>query len=356
MDSSVAVARSLTVNCVEPCTDPGWARLAAGPSAGLFHSPPWLRAIADTYAFALRAWMVADDSGTPDGGVAFCELNDLGGHRVVCLPFSDCADPLFTSAAVWHALLQQLQSAGVPVHLRCLFEDRVQPEDGLSITSRACWHRLAVTGCEEDLWRRIAQPARRSIRRAQRAGVEIRPLHGDADRAAFHRMHVALRKRKYRLLAQPPRFLEALEDRFQGGQGWQALAAVHEGRMIAATIYLRWGNVLYYKFNASEADALALRPNHALVWAGVQLAKRIGCTALDLGPSRSDQPGLVRFKHSFGAEEFLLRFMSWTPPGWRQATPPGPGPLAQIMKVLTSPEVPDEVTARAGAALYRFLA
>ena len=356
MDSSVAVARSLTVNCVEPCTDPGWARLAAGPSAGLFHSPPWLRAIADTYGFALRAWMVADDSGTPDGGVAFCELNDLGGHRVVCLPFSDCADPLFTSAAVWHALLQQLQSAGVPVHLRCLFEDRVQPVDGLSITNLACWHRLSVTGSDDELWRRIAPLARRSIRRAQRAGVEIRPLHGDADRAAFHRMHVALRKRKYRLLAQPPRFLEALEDRFQGGQGWQALAAVHEGRMIAATIYLRWGNVLYYKFNASEVDALAVRPNHALVWAGIQLAKRLGCAALDLGPSRPDQPGLVRFKHSFGAEEFLLRFLSWTPPAGRLATPPGPGPLTHFVNVLTSPDVPDDVTARAGAALYRFFA
>lgn len=344
------------MSCVEPCTDPGWASLAAGPSAGLFHSPPWLRALVDAYGFPLRAWIAADGAGKPAGGVAFCELDDLAGRRVVCLPFSDCADPLFASPAVWQVLFAHLRSAEVPVHLRCLFEDRVQPVEGLSIAKQAPWHRISVTGNEDELWRRIAPPARRSIRRAERAGVEIRPLHGDADRDAFHCLHVALRKRKYRLLAQPARFLAALEHRFEAGSGWQSLAAELDGRMIAGTIYLRWGDVLYYKFNASEIDALAVRPNHLLVWAGMRLAKRLGCTALDLGPSRSDQPGLVRFKRSFGAEELRLRFLSWTPPGWRQAEPSGTHRLREVVELLTSPELPDELTARGGAALYRFLA
>src|SRR5262245_64765070 len=105
MDSAVAVRRRLTVNSVDPCTDPGWARLLAQPSAGLFHSPPWLRAIADTYGFPVRAWTVSDTNGTAEGGVAFCELDDLAGHRLVCLPFSDCADLLFLSSAVWRVLL-----------------------------------------------------------------------------------------------------------------------------------------------------------------------------------------------------------------------------------------------------------
>jgi CelD/BcsL family acetyltransferase involved in cellulose biosynthesis len=356
MESTFDVAGSLSVRCVEPAFDPAWTGLLASSAAGLFHSPPWLRALADTYGLSIRAWIATDGAETPVGGVAFCELDDLVGHRVVCLPFSDCADPLFASPAVWQALLARLQSAGAPVQLRCLFEDRVQPVEGLAITNRAPWHRISVTDPEDELWRRIAPAARRSIRRAERAGVEIRALHGDADREAFHRLHVALRKRKYRLLAQPPSFLDALEHRFEVGRGWHALAAELDGRMIAGTVYLRWRDVLYYKFNASETDALAARPNHLLVWEGMRLAKRLGCTALDLGPSRSEQPGLVRFKRSFGADELGLRFLSWTPPDWRQATPPVLRALADYVRVLTSPDLPDEVTARAGAALYRYLA
>jgi CelD/BcsL family acetyltransferase involved in cellulose biosynthesis len=312
--------------------------------------------VSAAFGFPVRAWLAEDDNGRPLGGVAFCELDDLGGHRLVSLPFSDCGDPLFASPEAWRVLLSRLQSSGIPVHFRCLFADRLPLEDGLSVTGRASWHRLSVSGSEDELWQGIAPAARRAIRRAQRGGVEIRTLEGAADRDAFHRMHVALRKRKYRLLAQPPQFFEAIEDRFQAIGGWHGLAAVLDGRLIAATMYLRWGDVLYYKFNASDESALAARPNSLLVWAGIQLAKRLGCAALDLGPSRTEQPGLIRFKRSFGAEELELRFLRWTPPDWRPQPPGGSAVLRELIDLLTDPAVPDEITARAGAALYRFLA
>jgi hypothetical protein len=196
---------------------------------------------------------------------------------------------------------------------------------------------------------------RRAISRANRAGLEVRPLVGDLDREAFHRLHANLRKQKYRMLAQPLHFFEAIERRFREVDGWYSLGAFLDNRMIAATIYLRWGDTLYYKFNASALDALNTRPNNLLVWSGVALAQSLGCRFLDLGPSDDDQPGLIRFKRNFGAEEHELRFLRWTPPAWRE-TITNRSILGEITRRLTEPQVPDDVTARAGAALYRYFA
>src|SRR5262245_36631100 len=76
-----------------------------------------------------------------------------------------------------------------------------------------------------------------------------------------------------------------------------------------------------------------------------------------LGPSDDDQPGLIRFKRDLGAQEKELRFLRYTPPGW----PPERGAevgrlLGQLTRLLTPPDVPDEVTERAGAVFYRLFA
>ena len=50
----------------------------------------------------------------------------------------------------------------------------------------------------------------RAVRKAEHRGVVVRPLNGSDGLAEFHRLHVALRKRKYHLLAQPFEFFEAI--------------------------------------------------------------------------------------------------------------------------------------------------
>jgi len=264
-------------------------------------------------------------------------------------------DPLFTSEDAWCALLSRLQSRQLVVNLRCLNEQRVFAGDTFSTVKKARWHRLSLDESQEALWRQMAPETRRAIRRAERAGVAVRPVSGGEDVQMFHRLHASLRKRKYRLLAQPLRFFEAIEQRFRDLDSWHSLGAFLDNRMIAATIYLRWGDTLYYKFNASAPEDLSARPNNLLVWSGIALAQSLGCRFLDLGPSDDDQPGLIRFKRNFGAQEQELRFLRWTPPDWREPSSIR-GILGEMTRLFTAPEVPDEITIQAGNAFYRYFA
>jgi CelD/BcsL family acetyltransferase involved in cellulose biosynthesis len=350
-------ASELDIVDIDPLADPRWSQLLRLDAAGLFHAPPWLRALSDAYGFEPRAYLAVDPQGVPQGGVAYCKVADALGPRVLSLPFSDACDPLLASDKAWPALFAALQAHGLPLHLRCLNEQEPAADTQLSIAKRARWHTLALGAGLDAVWSGFEGGARRAIRKAERAGVVVRPIAGPTAVEDFRRMHVALRKRKYRLLAQPPAFFEAIARRFGEIDGWFPLGAYVGDRLVAATIYLRWGDTLYYKFNASSLDALEERPNNLLVWAGIALARSLDCRKLDLGPSDDDQPGLIRFKRQFGAAERELKFLRYVPPEWRDDRAAElRGLLGELTRTLTAPDVPDEVAGRAGALLYRLFA
>ena len=344
----------MQVISIDPVTDSRWSTLGSAPGAGLFHSPPWIGAIRSAYGFQPKAYLAVDATGSPRGGVAFCEIDDLLGRRLVSLPFSDTCDPLLMEPEAWAPLRARLAEHRVPLALRCLDDSFLSGDSEFVVTKRARWHTLPLTAPVDEIRSRFGATTRRGIAKAERAGVEIRPLEGQEGLAGFVRLHAQLRKRKYRMLAQPRSFFGAIAEQFGLTGGWHPLGAFHENRLLAATVYLRWGDTLYYKFNASDPDGLALRPNNLLVWAGLRLAASLGCRALDLGPSDDNQPGLIRFKREFGATEREVRFYRRAPEGY--AGEPGAElrpVLGEISRLLTAPAVPDDVTADAGTVLYR---
>jgi CelD/BcsL family acetyltransferase involved in cellulose biosynthesis len=350
-------ARLKAVECVavDPILDQRWTALLDSPRAGLFHSPPWFRALADTYGLAIQARIATDSSGRPVGGFAFVELDDALGARITSLPFTDACDPLAESRDCWSSLLDPFLAGNRPVQLRCLDQPFAEVDPRLTVSKRARWHSLSLDP-GRDVEAGFHDATGRAIRKAERMGVVTRRL-GAAEIPEFHSLHVRLRKEKYRLLAQPIGFFEALARRFGEVDGWFPLGAYAGERLIAAAVYLRWGDVLYYKFNSSAPDTLGFRPNDLLVKAGIDLARSLGCRALDLGPSDDNQPGLIRFKRHFGATERELRFLRYVPAGWHDARGDAMRSLlGDVTRVLTAPEVPDSLTRDAGRQLYRWFA
>ncbi|MEO8667552.1 MAG: GNAT family N-acetyltransferase [Bauldia sp.] len=346
----------MSIAIVDPVVDPGWAALVAERRAGLFHAPAWLGAVRDAYDLPIRAAVLSDAAGRPSAGIAFARLEAPPAPRLLAAPFCDACDPLFTDHAEWSELLSLLESDGIPVHLRCL-DAEIPDEQRFTVVKRARWHRIALADTSEARWNALDSSVRRAVAKARRAGLAIQPLEPGAGLVAFHRLHVALRKAKYRLLAQPLAFFEAIARRFQAAGKWHALGASKGDRLVAGTVYLRWGDVLYYKFNASSLTDLDERPNDLLLWEGMELASALGCSHLDLGPSDDDQPGLIRFKRQFGATERELRFLRRDPPGWDER--PGIATrqlLGDITDLLTRPEVPDDIAMEAGRRLYRYFA
>ncbi|HZB19544.1 MAG TPA: GNAT family N-acetyltransferase [Blastococcus sp.] len=338
---------------VDPRTDPLWAALVSGAGGSLFTSPPWIEAVCDTYGFRPTARVAVDGSGRPVGGVAWVDLADLRGQRRLALPFCDRADPIVTDAETWQQVSSDLLAGDLPVTLRCLEGSPAAGDPRFTVLGEAAWHTTDLDRPLDDLRAALRPQTRRNIATAERAGVQV-VLRDDRDAmAGYHRLHVGLRKRKYRLLAQPLDLFERIRKAFVPADAVRIALALVDGRPVAGAVYLVWADTVYYKFGASEAEFLPLRPNDALHWQLIRWAHARGLRTLDWGLSDLDQAGLVAYKRNWASREGRIRTLNAG--GRPRGEPAGIGPLlGTVTDLLTDPSVPDAVSARAGAALYRF--
>jgi CelD/BcsL family acetyltransferase involved in cellulose biosynthesis len=343
-----------TVNAihpVDPRTDPRWEQLAAGPTGSLFTSPPWIRAVSESYDFTPRARLSVTDDGTPVGALAWMTISDIRGERVSSLPFCDRADPMVSAPGGWAGLADDVLATGLPLTMRCFSDNPAVTDERLRTVGEAAWHGTPLGCTEEELYQRISSTSRRNLKAADRNGVKVVASTGLDGVRAFHRLHVRLRKSKYRLLAQPVEFFERIWQQFTGDDAVVTLLAEVDGEVAAGAMYLIWGNRLYYKFGASLAEYLPVRPNDALYWAACKLALSRGLDSVDWGISDLDQPGLVSYKRKWASEEHRVVTLRGGP----DPTPKAEvgAMLGELTRLFTEESVPDEISTRAGALLYR---
>lgn len=346
--------RSPIVVAADPRTDPRWHTLAASAQGSLYTSPPWIRSVCDTYGFTPEARIVTDAEGHPTDGFAWVPISDFRGDRLVSLPFSDRAEPFVADRAIWFALVYDALRTCSPLKIRCLDGAVPTADARLVHAGEAAWHCTPL-GAQPELYRVISSAARRNIATADRSGVYVEAATGIDAVRAYHRLHVSLRKHKYRLLAQPLDLLERIWQEFAFHEGIVTFLARVDDEPVAGAVYLVWNDVLYYKFGASLPGALPLRPNDAVAWTALCWASERGLRQLDWGLSDLDQPGLVAYKRKWASQErriVTLRSMSAYPNYRRDPD----RLLEELTRLLTDDAVPDHITERAGFLLYRYFA
>jgi CelD/BcsL family acetyltransferase involved in cellulose biosynthesis len=338
---------------VDPRTDPLWSTLAARPGGSLFTSPPWIGAVSDTYGFEPTARVTVDTSGRPVAGVVWADVRDLRGQRRLALPFSDRADPIVDGVDRWNDVAADVFAGDLPFTLRCLDNSPATGDPRFESVGEAAWHATPLNRPLDELHAAFRRETRRNIGIAARAGVKV-VLSSEIDAAReFHRLHVLLRKRKYRMLAQPFELLERIWSAFAPSDGLRTGLALLDGRVVAGAVYLVWRDTVYLKFSASEKEFLRQYPNEALHWELIQWAHDRGLRTLDWGLSDLDQPGLISFKAKWASTEGRIRTLNaGGPPTGRSADVEQT--LRTLTELLTDPSVPDAVTERGGAALYRY--
>lgn len=345
------------VVAADPLADSRWRELAARPGAGLFTSHAWIAAVCATYGFVPEARIAVDASGAAVGGFVWVRVDDARGSRLLSLPFCDRADPLVPDLSTWNAvseavLSNAVMSGNLPLTLRCLDDSPAVADERLRVVGEAAWHGTPVDGDLDDLRGRIAPQARRNLATAARSGVKV-DVRDDLDAVrAMHRLHVRLRKAKYRLLAQPVAFFEQIWSEFAPHGGCVTLLARVDSHVIAGAIFLEWAGVLYYKFGASAAEHLRLRPNDAIYWAAIRYATERRLRLVDWGLSDRDQPGLVAYKRKWASDERSLLTLRAGEPAAEQRVLDAE--LGELTRLLTDETVPDEITERAGAVLYHY--
>lgn len=323
-----------------------------GGTDTLFSSEGWRGAVTDAFGVDIVEFV---PESQPDGRAYYSLVSDVRGDRVICTPFSDVCDPMLSEAG-WGEFADHLRSFDAPVTVRPFTHQPSVTDTSFERRTELLWHGIDLTDGFDAVWDGLKTKLRTSIRRAPKEGLTFRVSSDREDLARFHQLHVDLRKSKYRLLAQPFEFFANLQDSF-GDDLVVLLAEDTDGEAVAGMVFLAWDGVWYYKFSASVATPRKYRPNAALLMEACRVGAERGLHLMDLGRSDADQPGLVQFKQQFASEERELSTLHWHPAGHGDLRADATGRLlGELTELLTDPGVPDEVTARAGATLYRFFA
>ena len=161
---------------------------------------------------------------------------------------------------------------------------------------------------EDEVLAGMNQQWRRNIKKAAKAGVEVRVGTAD-DLPAFHELYVHTAERDGftpRPLGYFRTMLEALgaeeEDRIR------LYVAEHEGDLVASTLAIRVGGHVWYSYGASSSEKRDVRGSNAIQWRMMQDAIAAGADVYDLrgitDTLDADDPhvGLIQFKVGTGGE------------------------------------------------------
>jgi serine/alanine adding enzyme len=277
-------------------------------------------------AFGSLGFARAQQRAGADPRLLVAEMDDarvaypLQVHSLADLPFSattkaarfDCASPPFTgplpsrgleegeTAGLAAEIADLLWAEGVVAEFAHLHPWSAAPElaGGGEADREIVW--VDVTLGPDRLWREsYSKACRKNVNRAEREGVTVRPARDAADLAEFHRIYIQTMERNEALdsyffdLAHFETIFEELP------AGARFALAEHDGRVVAATLYLHDAEDVYSYLGGADHDYQQLRPTNAVVHDTIAWAKAEGKRRLILGGGYRPDDGIFRFKASF---------------------------------------------------------
>ncbi|MFH1966119.1 MAG: GNAT family N-acetyltransferase, partial [Acidobacteriota bacterium] len=240
------------------------------------------------------------------------------GRRSVCYPFSDYCDPLVKNREDLISLVSCLGESVGDFELRTYHPgsalEGTHADDSFSNYSISLQDEPAILySCLH------SSCIQRKIKKSEKSGVKIREGNGLSDLKPFYRLHLKTRQR-LGLPSQPFLFFRKLWENFGDSGEMKLLFAEYEGSKIGCLVLIGYrsaaapsggGDVLYYKYGASDARYFRLGFSPALFWKAILLAKDQGYSCFDLGRvSDIDEISLGIFKRHLGAEKKPLLYFS----------------------------------------------
>lgn len=343
---------------VDPLSDPRWgALLSRHPSASVFHSPEWLRALQRTYDYEPVVFTTSPPGQSLDDGIIFCRVKSLlTGARLVSLPFSDHCQLLVQDeqqlGSFFPRLKRELERE------RCRYAeirpivsaaDHSATREGFAPTASFYYHALDLRPELNTLYRNLHKDCtQRKIQRASREHLSYEAGRSELILQKFYRLQM-LTRRRHRLPPQPREWFRNLVDCL--GDRLLIRVLSKDGRPIAAIVTLSFKKTLVYKYGCSDARFHNLGGMPLLFWKAIEEGKQQGAEELDLGRSDTDNPGLVAFKEHLGATRSELTYLRL---GSRKRDTTSSTRQLQLVRHAIA-LMPSSVAQMMGSALYRHM-
>ena len=340
---------------IDPLRDPRWAELVSRHArATIFHTPGWLEALRRTYDYEPVAFTTTEPGAALNDGVVFCRIQSwLTGSRAVSLPFSDHCDPLTDDTQrlgeIWeHLEMKRGENNWGYVELRPR-QAAGTLSSGFAASEEFCLHEIELRRPLDEVFSSFhANSVQRKIRRAGRENVGYAEGRSEELLRAFYHL-VSLTRRRHQLPPQPFDWFRNLVACL--GPAVKIRLSTHAGNPVAGILTLRHGDMMVYKYGASNPAYHQIGAVHLLFWKAIQEAHTEGCIGFDLGRTAPKHTGLLTFKDRWGAARSRITYLRSPQPAQSEDSPLRTYVIGSAQRALEL--VPAVVRDAAGRFLYR---
>jgi len=341
---------------IDPLRDRRWHDFVQRhPRASVFHSVGWLESLRKTYGYEPVVLTSSPPSNELENGLLLCRIRSwLTGNRLVSLPFSDHCAVLCDSEEEIERLMKDLQSGILRKEWK-YFEFRPSEESsghsaqklGFKATSNYVLHCIDLRPKSEEIFVRFDKDSvRRRIRHAEQVGVVEKCGRSQEMLSHFFRLVVRTRAR-HSLPPQPCEWFKNLLECM--GNAAELRLAYWENKPVAGVLTLHFKGTSYYKYGASDEVLHKLGAMPFLLWRAILDAKSRDSISFDLGRTREDELGLMKFKGRWTSTAELLTY--WTYPSDRSLSSFNDWKLAMVKSLCAV--LPPRLLAAAGRTIYR---
>jgi len=294
--------------------------LASQSHALIFHHPGWLNALAAESRTKCVVLACENAAGDLLGilplmytrGLPFNIGAQQTGRRLTSLPRTPDAGLVSSdddaNAMLLRFALAKASAEWVRLQIKSTLNLRTEKVEGIVHTNWRPTYRVEIPERRERLQFGDAHNRhnlRWGVKKAEKGGVRVRPAESEAELCAWYPRYLATMRRN----VVPPRSLRFFlamwrELAPQGLMQLQLAEQVDDNqrRLVAGSIFLKFGERMWYVFTGVADRDLPLHPNDLILWNAIHEACGTGIRWIDLGEVPEEHPELVRFKTKWGAQ------------------------------------------------------
>ncbi len=159
---------------------------------------------------------------------------------------------------------------------------------------------------KERIWGGYRSDVRRAIRKAQKAGIQVKKAGSENEVKLFYRLYLSSMERNRAAAKYPLRWFNALYRNLVGQNKADFLFAVKDDQYAAGVVFVYSRSSDHYLHNGSKTSFLENRPNDLIVDYAIRKGVEEGKTTLDFMGSDPEDLSLLRFKEKWGSQSMDL--------------------------------------------------
>jgi hypothetical protein len=376
--------------------DTRWEQfIASHPDALIYHHPTWLHALEKEYGQQCVSLACEDEQGCLRAilplfytrGLPLSLGRNVTGRRLSSLPRTPVAGPLAvdpeSAATVIRAAMDLVRSRpGIQLEIKTPIQGLDQLVEGLvSVPWRSTYIQELPSTSEGLPWEEYCEAVRLpkqcgpckecrrlrfgnakkqhkvkwAVNKAIKLGLQVREADTEADLADWYRLYLKT-MRHNSVPPRPYRLFQELWFNMRGEGGLCLLLAEQQlggrKRTVAGSIFLRFGQTLFYAFTGCDPADFPLHPHDIIQLESMRSACKQGLRWYDFGEVAEDHEGLAQFKGKWGAlPKQLCRYYF---PHESKPTPVEAGGTAGLTRKLWR-LLPCRVTELLGDWIYRYM-